>query len=244
MRKLTTLLAAAAALISAPSLAADLRMPVKAPAAVVAEAFNWSGFYIGAHVGGGWGRKRWLFDAGTVTSHDVDGIFAGGQVGFNWQAGNWVFGIEGEGSWADLDGQSVCPNPAANCRTEVDWLASLTGRLGYAWGPSLLYVKGGAAWAGDHYFVRFPATPIFDERSGEQTHSGWTIGGGFEYGFSPNWSAKIEYMYADLGRRGFDFTRINTGAFVESARVRQEIHTVKFGINYRFNWASPVVASY
>jgi outer membrane immunogenic protein len=252
MKKLTLALAAATVLISAPALAADLRMPVKAPV-VAPPIFSWSGFYIGAHVGGGWGTKDWeftdVFIGGVAvplvpplpaTSHDVSGLLAGGQIGFNWQTGPFVFGVEGEASWADIDGSSTCPNPAASCRSEVRWLASATGRLGYAWDRVLLYAKGGWAFAGDNYFVRFPAAPAFDERSGDITQSGPTIGGGLEWAFTPNWSAKIEYMFASFDRERFDFTRIDTGVLVERARVDQELHTVKFGINYRFGWGGPV----
>jgi outer membrane immunogenic protein len=245
MRKLTLAILSAGTLAGGPALAADLRVPyTKAPAAVVEQAFNWSGFYIGAHGGGAWGRKDWLFVVpGTTTAHDVSGGFAGGQVGFNWQTGNFVFGVEGEGSWADLRGNSLCPNPAAVCRSRVDWMASATGRVGYAWQNVLLYAKGGWAWVGDRHFVDFGVAAL-NESSGDITRNGPTIGGGLEFGFWNNWSAKVEYMYVDLGRRNIDFSRDATGAFVETARIRQDLHTVKFGVNYRFGWGGPVVASY
>lgn len=245
MRHLIIATVSATVLASGSAFAADLRVPVRAPTPAAVVAYNWSGFYIGAHGGGAWGDKEWLFTGPlTTTDHRVKGAFAGGQIGYNWQFGSWVFGLEGEGSWADLTGSSTCPNPAAVCESEVRWLASATGRLGYAIDNWLLYVKGGWAGAGDRYFVRFPATPALDERSGNISRSGWTVGGGVEVGFAQNWSAKVEYMYADLGRETFDFTRIATGAFVETAQVDQTIHTVKFGINYHFNAFGPVVARY
>ena len=152
--------------------------------------------------------------------------------------------MEGEGSWSNADGSSACPNPAAICQSEVRWLASITGRLGYAKDNFLLYAKGGWAWAGDRYFVRFPAAPAVDEQTGNQTHNGWTVGGGIEVGLAPNWSVKAEYMFADFGDRSPLLSRIATGVPVERIRVEQEIHTFKFGLNYRFGWAGPVVARY
>ncbi|BAT60134.1 hypothetical protein GJW-30_1_02669 [Variibacter gotjawalensis] len=246
MKKILTAALFAGTFLS-PALAADLGRPVyKAPIAVVEPVTNWNGFYIGAHGGGAWGDSDWLFPlAAITTNHRIRGGFGGGQIGYNWQfSPMWLVGIEGEGSWGSLTGSSVCPNPAANCTSKTDWMASITGRLGYVAGNALFYFKGGYSWANEIHHVRFPATPADDETSGNLRRSGYTIGGGLEYAFAPQWSAKIEYMYTDYGRRTFDFTRINTGAFVETARVDTSIHTVKAGINYRFNWGAPVVASY
>jgi outer membrane immunogenic protein len=245
--------------LATPVMAAD--MPVKAaPAPAVVAVYNWSGFYFGGHVGGLRGQKDWAFvDVGgvplappfPVTGHSVSGLIGGGQVGFNWQTGNIVFGVEAEGSWTDADGRSICPNPTARCESEMRWLASVAGRLGYAWNNVLLYAKGGWAWAEDRYFVRFPAAPALDEQTGNQKRSGWTVGFGTEIGLGsyfsflgPNWSVKGEYMFADLGDKTATFTRIATGALVERARVDQQVHTFKFGVNYRFGWSSPVVARF
>lgn len=251
MRNILIAAAAVTALSTGTASAADIaaRPYVKAPPIV--QVYDWTGFYVGAHVGGGWGDKDWVFYQSvggpvvppSLTSHNVNGALAGGQFGYNYQAGAWVFGIEGEGSWTDLKGDSVCPNPAAGCSSKVEWMASVAGRLGYAWNNVLLYAKGGGVWAGDKHNVSFALTPVFNETAGNVTRSGYTVGGGLEYGFTPNWSAKIEYMYSDFGNHSVDFTRITTGAYVESARVDQQIHTVKFGINYRF-WGGPVVAKY
>jgi outer membrane immunogenic protein len=250
MRRLGSALLASTALtlgIAGSASAADLRVrkaPPAPPPPIL--AYNWTGFYIGGHVGGVWGDKDWLFTGpGTTTSHEVTGWLGGGQVGFNYQVGQVVFGIEGQFSWVDADGESVCPNPAARCRTELDSIVTVAGRLGYAWGPALLYAKGGGAWVREEHFVRFPANPVLDETTGSYTRSGWMVGIGLEYGFMPNLSAKLEYNFLSLDEEDLRFTRIQTGAFVENARIEQELHLVKFGINYRFGWgAAPLLARY
>jgi len=240
-----TLLAsfAAAALVAGPAVAAD--MPLKAPPP--APVANWTGLYIGSYMGGLWGDKDWLFTIQqTTTSHRVSQYLGGGQVGYNWQTGNWVLGVEADGALAGGNGgQSTCPNPADHCTSQVRWLATATGRLGVTWGEkALIYVKGGAAWVGDRYFVRNHANPAVDERSGDQNHVGWTAGAGLEWMLTPSISAKLEYMYADVGSKTFNFTLINTGAFIETARVDQTFHTVKVGFNYHLNWGAPLVAKY
>jgi outer membrane immunogenic protein len=113
--------------------------------------YDWSGFYIGAN--GGWGSSRncWgIIPAGGVTIADgcasrSGGVF-GGQLGYRWQSGQWVFGLEGQGDWADLGGRRVSVfNPLFQTGTRVDALGLITGQIGYAWNASLFYLKGGAA---------------------------------------------------------------------------------------------------
>ena len=235
-------------------MAADMRMPVKAPAPVAPPAYNWSGFYIGAHVGGTWGDKDWLLtdsDAVFVVfpgfpnfgSHDVSGLIAGGQVGFNWQApgSNWVLGIEAQGSWSNADGEHT--GGGLGFRTEVEWLGTVTGRLGYAFDRLLIYAKGGFAFAHDKHELFFPVSgdpSVFTDK----TRTGWTVGGGFEYAFAGNWSAKLEYNYMDLGRKSVTFIDTDDDVFL-TFNPEQRMHVVKFGINYRFGgFGGPVVARY
>ena len=213
-------------------------MPVKAPPVpAVVPIYNWNGFYIGANVGIGIGSKDWNFvnvPAGARIEHDVTGPLAGGQVGFNFQTGAWVFGVEGMFDWANLKGDSACPNAAFNCVSKVRSLASATGRIGYAWGPALIYAKGGAAWASDRYRTEIAATRLeFDFAS--ETRTGWTAGGGIEYGFGPNWSLRFAYDYYDFGTRRVDFFG-STGVFSDTREIEQHFHTVTAGVNYRFNW--------
>lgn len=234
MKKLALALASATALISAPALAADLgRMPVRAPVAYApAPGFNWSGCYLGVHGGGGWGDKRW---AG-FGSHDISGGMAGGQIGCDWQTGTFVFGVEGSASWADLTGSHVEVGTGLNDRSRVDFLGTVTGRVGWAWDRTLLYVKGGAAVADDEYRTTTAAGALFNRA--DHSRWGWLVGAGVEWAFAPSWSAKLEYNFMDFGRENVNFT----GGFTTA--IDQQVHVVKAGINYRFNWGGPVMAAY
>jgi outer membrane immunogenic protein len=256
MKKLTFVLAASTALISAPALAADLRMPVKAPAAYApAPYFNWSGCYIGVHGGGGWGDKRVIDPVLGVdfARHDISGGLAGGQVGCDFQSGAFVFGIEGSGSWADLSGDSLdLVGVGLRARSQVDFLGTVTGRIGYAFDRTLLYVKGGGAVADDRY--RATCVDLVGACFGtglavgdtfaraDETRWGWLVGAGIEWAFTPNWSAKIEYNYMDFGRERVTFSTVPAGT--AAFDIDQQVHVVKAGINYRFNFGGPVVAAY
>jgi len=235
MRKVLGLVGATL-LLGGPAFAADLGNPVyKAPALM--PVFSWTGLYIGGHVGGAEFNKDWFFpDVGTSTSHTATSFLGGGQIGYNYQLGSWVFGIQGDASWfSSLKGASVCPNPRAQCGTEEKWIASATGRVGYALDRILVYAKGGGAWTHDDYSVSFPAAPISNEvNSGGGNRTGWTVGGGLEYAFWNNWSAFVEYDHFDFGTANFSMVRAATGTFVEHLNVGQRVDEVKVGVNYRF----------
>jgi outer membrane immunogenic protein len=253
MRKLFLGSIALAAIIASPAMAAD--MPVKAPVyqAAPAPMFNWTGFYAGLNAGYGWGNKDWeLFDVvglpiPPTRSFNVTGPFAGGQIGFNYQAGPVVFGVEGEWDWANLDGDLRDGDPNSGvichtnfaCHTKIRSVATATGRLGLTWDSALLYVKGGGAWASEQHRFIVVASGA-DLASANETRSGWLLGGGIEYGFFKNWSAKAEYNYIDFGSRHLIF---NPGSF--DVQIKERIQIIKFGINYRFDWGmGPVSAKY
>ena len=130
---------------------ADMRRPVyQAPPPLPIPIFRWTGCYIGAHVGGGWGHKTWsdpLLGGLEFSSHDVSGWLAGGQIGCDYQAGAVLFGVEGQYSWANLKGDSVdtLSGEILSDHTKVEALGTITARLGYVWDRTLLYVKGGTA---------------------------------------------------------------------------------------------------
>jgi len=204
-----------------PALAADLaaRPYTKAPAYAATPIYNWTGFYIGGHVGGAFGGDNNILAPGFAGGND--GRFMGGvQAGYDYQfAPNWVMGLEANYSF--LDTGSSFANRG---------LGSVTGRLGYTWGPTMLYAKGGYAWADSRFSNGF---------GGNGGRDGYTVGGGLEYMFTQNWSGKIEYQYYDFGHVNvFD----GTGAFV--GNIHNDQHTIKAGLNYRFNWGGPVVARY
>ena len=207
--------------------------------------FNWTGCYVGVHVGYGWGRTRiadtpdgllvGFVASSLVPSVDIDtnGIIGGGQVGCDYQfATSWVVGVEGEFAGAGISGNAdftgVVPG-VSTFHSKTDWLANVTGRLGYAWDPRwLVYVKGGAAWAGDKYDL----ATYLGTWAASETRSGWTVGGGLEWAFADQWGASFEYQFYDFGSKDVTFSAAAFGPQIEN--VKQQIHTVKFGINYRF----------
>jgi outer membrane immunogenic protein len=201
--------------------AADLpaRVYTKAPAYVAPIAYNWTGFYLGAHIGGAFAGE----DNALVGNNDGQ-FMGGGQIGYDYQfSPNWVLGLEANYSFLANDSSS-------NFRDRG--LGSVTGRLGYTWGPAMLYVKGGYAWADTHSSFGFAS---------DNGDSGYTVGGGLEYMLSQNWSAKLEYQYYNFGDVNFVFA----GPPVVIGTLHNDIHTVKLGVNYRFNWAGgPVAARY
>jgi outer membrane immunogenic protein len=263
MKRLLLTTVSALALVSVrPGLAADLgRMPAKAPSSPPVRVFTWTGCYLGGHAGWGWGRTKFndistvLPDEGLATIFanapsvkvDTDGFLGGGQVGCDYQfAGNWVVGVEGQFSGADIKGSIdtisnpgiVTPVTSSTFHSKTDWIASVTGRLGYAWDRWLVYGKAGGAWAHNEYDA---VTTYAGTWATSETRSGWTVGGGLEWAFADNWSAKLEYQFYDFGNKNLTFFNPNPAPFgvTFSNRVEsmdQQIHSVKLGLNYRFRW--------
>lgn len=229
----------AAALMAfvAPAAAADIaaRPYAKAPVYTPPQAvYNWTGFYVGGHVGGAF--------AGDNSLQGSDGRFLGGvQVGADYQfATNWVVGIEGQYSWLPSNNTGGVLFPGGSLVTQdTRGLGSVTGRLGYTWGPALLYAKGGYAYRDNSVGVSVAGVPAAYATTGNR-HDGYTVGGGLEYMFAPSWSAKVEYQYYK-----FDNTAFTGGpADVVGSSFRNDEHTVKAGINYRFGWGGPVANKY
>jgi len=229
--------------------AADLgRMPVKAPPVAAPVAYSWSGFYIGGHVGGGWGeserRESPLFFAPQqVNDHnDLSGFIGGGQVGYNLQFGQWVLGVEGDGSWSRIKGTETTTSPFTPARTstttlEADWITMVTGRAGFAWNNWLIYAKGGWAWVDlkSNSIVQGAGLPT-QTTSGSKTRDGFIVGGGIEFGLWNNFSLKAEYNFIDIGTDPFT-VRVTSGPNNGQAvvqRLDSEIHLAKVGLNYRF----------
>ena len=146
--------------------AADLSVAplYKAPPAQATPAYNWSGFYVGANGGGGWGHSYWDANA---TGMNLSGAQAGGTAGYNWQAGNAVFGLEGDLDWSNLKGSATLALCPSGCNTSDTWLSTVRGRAGYAFGGILPYLTGGLA-VGD---IR-AGFPGFATASA--TNAGWT----------------------------------------------------------------------
>jgi outer membrane immunogenic protein len=241
------LLIAAAGLVAlaAPALAADMapapRTYTKAPPPIVAPIYNWTGFYIGLNGGGGWGRaSQFGVTSGNGVGFGTSGGLAGGQVGYNWQTGSWVFGLEADGGWANISGSAPCPNPAFTCSSNTRDLASFRGRVGWAVGSVLLYGTGGLGYANTHDSSLLAGVPGAGSTGFFNADRwGYAAGAGIEYGFTPNWSAKIEYMHY-----GFDSVTAPTGTLapLQPVALGVRLDTVKVGINYR--WGGPIVAKY
>ena len=220
MKKLL-LTGAALVVLATSASAADLaaRAPAtyaKAPA-MLTPLTNWSGFYVGAMGGYGWSN-----DSGGA---NFKGGLGGGTVGYNWQAGQVVFGVEADAAGSSVKASATSQGVTVN--DKIPALGSATGRLGFAVDSALLYAKGGYAWANNSVNALALGASFTDSK----VHSGWTIGGGGEYMFLPRWSAKAEYMYSDFASVNYFGTVVPGG--IDSGR--QQIHSVKAGVNYHFN---------
>src|SRR5207248_1792707 len=156
------------ALVAGNAMAADMAVKSSPPPLLPPQPFSWTGFYIGGHIGAGWGTKEW--DATSATNGGtsvtlnmpanlpMNGYFlGGGQLGYRWQFTNWVFGIEGSFSGTDIDARLPCIGTGQElvCSTKADWLATVTGQVGWAWDRALFYFKGGAAWIRDKNTLGF-----------------------------------------------------------------------------------------
>ena len=235
------LLLAAVSLVAlsatAPALAADLaaRPYTKAPA-MVAAIYDWSGFYIGINGGGGSSHATWDFvGVGREGSHDATGGTVGGQIGYRWQSGQWVFGVEGQGNWADFSGDNTSALFATRNRTKIDAFGLITGQVGYAWNNVLIYVKGGAAVVSDKYEISSTAGALLASTS--DTRWGGTVGAGLEYGFAPNWSVGVEYNHIFLQDKNVTFALVPA-----TDRVRQDVDMGLVRLNYKFG--GPIIGRY
>jgi outer membrane immunogenic protein len=249
MKKILASTTAAAALLVTSLAAQAADLPQKAyvpPPVAVAMVYDWTGFYIGADGGYGSSRNCWGFvpAAGGVIPdgcNNSSGGIAGGQMGYRWQAGGLVFGLEGQGGWANLRAsQTSIVNPALIDRTTVNGLGLFTAQVGYAWNAALLYLKGGAAVTSNN-FSQIGTVSGAVVNFASATRWGGTIGVGFEYGFAPNWSAGVEYDHLFMGNANNSFS-VPAGAAAIVNQVNQNVDMVTVRVNYKFG--GPVVARY
>jgi outer membrane immunogenic protein len=240
---------------AAPASAADLAAKpyTKAPPPAVATIYDWSGFYIGGN--GGWGQAHACLDfigpAGILATEGCrngSGAVIGGQIGYRWQTGGFVFGLEGQGDWANLRASRVSLiNPLFTERAKVDGIGLFTGQIGYAWNNALLYLKGGGAVTGSRFDVLdFTGTSV---ASVSATRWGAAVGAGFEYGFTPNWSVGAEYDHLFMGHNNNSFSVVNpVVAAAINNRIGLDVDMVTIRFNYRFGgfggYSAPVAARY
>lgn len=189
--------------------------------------WNWQGLYLGGNAGYGWGADSSATYTGVGGPGDgtlnTDGWFGGGQIGYNAQFGAFVLGVEADIQGSDLSDTTALSNAFTTATTDIDWFSTVRGRVGYAAGPTLVYFTGGWAFADVNYTVDSPALTM----SSDDIQTGYTLGGGVEWAFAPNWSLKTEYLYVDLGEHTLSSP---AGTYT----TETDFHTVRAGINYRF----------
>lgn len=241
----------------------------KAPPVLVSPAYNWSGFYVGVHAGYTFGDDDNVITTGQLAGNianvaggarpgqvrlERDGFIGGGQMGYNWQfSPNWVFGVEADISYSDVRETvnvgtlslptAVPPNVPLNntFRSRMEYFGTVRGRIGYAWDRTMVYATGGLAYAEVENSATFfgPAGQAQFAGGVRRTETGYTVGGGIEHAFSPNWSMKAEYLYYDLGSNTVNVAFVPGGGGVGgyNTTFENDGHIVRAGLNYKFGSA-------
>jgi len=216
-------------------------MPVKgpvykAPAAIV--AYNWSGFYVGGHVGYLWGKTR-VEEDGVITEPGAktNGIVGGVLAGVNWQTGPYVLGLEGDFGWTRAHGNGPPPiiiiiTQAPNTY-DLNWTSHVRGRAGYASGNWLFFAAGGLAIADlDFHEGAITTTTTCVANCGNVVggkYFGWSVGGGIDYAFTRNIIGRIEYLYDDFGHKNY------TGSDGDPYRVSLTGQTLRAALTWKFD---------
>lgn len=220
-------------------------MPAKAVRGpIVAPVYNWTGCYIGGHAGVGWAKRDWSNTANTTAFGDLSpgngfsqtnsGFVGGGQLGCNYQVNQWVLGIEGTFSGTSIKGDLANGTFGAAddvFSSKINSIATVTGRVGLAFNNWLPYIKGGYAGANVNFSV---SDTVGIVGSGSQTswHNGWTLGGGLEYGLTPNWILGIEYDYISLNSKNYNVAGASAGVYTFDVKPR--ISQLLARISYKF----------
>jgi outer membrane immunogenic protein len=256
-RKFIRSLAGAAAgvlLAGTSAIAADLT-PVPPP--VLAPVFNWTGFELGAQIGGGVGQTSVnLFDVLNFSNSYSDaGAFGGLHVGFNYQLmGPIVVGVQGEYNFAGISGNASAV-PFNYLTTSIREFGSADARIGYAFDRLLVYAIGGFAYGDIRNAINFqvtPGVPPFvtgypNNRFFAANRYGFDVGGGLEYNFFGNWTARAEYRYYNWGTRGFADAGFGNPVTIAipNHTSKETLQTGRLGLTYKFAWPyAPVVARY
>jgi outer membrane immunogenic protein len=231
LKLLGTALAAMTLLATAFSAqAADIPLPVYKGARPVVAYYNWTGFYVGINGGYGWGTSTWSLPPGAGIR--PKGWLFGGTIGYNYQMGSIVLGLEGDWDWSNVKGSVACA-VVAICTTENRWLATFRGRFGYAFDRWLPYVTAGGAYGNIKASLSVPIGGL--AVSSDESNLGWTVGAGLEYAFLGNWTAKLEYLYVDLGS-----VNLGIAPIVNNVSFKENI--VRAGLNYKFS--GPIFSHY
>jgi outer membrane immunogenic protein len=231
--------------ISIVANAAD--MPLKAPPAPapVPPPFSWTGFYIGGNVGAAWSDRRVTdtrFGLDFMNQGNDVRFIGGGQVGANYQINNFVIGVEADFDFAsnhDNDGGGVLiAGNTFRAHANDTFITTVAGRIGYAFDHVLLYGKGGGGWISNNGLTVINTTTGAAFTTGNtNTDSGWLAGGGIEWAFAENWSARVEYDFLGLNDRTLT---VPLGVPVIGGDVftlhNRNVQMATFGVNYRLNW--------
>jgi outer membrane immunogenic protein len=251
------------------------RTYTKAPV-YVEPVYNWTGFYIGGNIGYSWGRSSdtssltntagtALF--GTSDKSNLNGVVGGGQIGYNWQMQSWLFGLEADIQGTGEKGSSAFTCPTGTCTPstlivgigafpvpgaavplaltqKIDWFGTFRGRIGILATPKvLLYTTGGLAYGEVNSSETIGVLPGF---SSSTTNVGWTLGAGIEGVIGGNWTAKLEYLYVDLGKVSGSFATtaaaFGGGTLTSNYNSRITDNVLRVGVNYKFD--SAIVARY
>lgn len=248
------LVAAIAAGLALPAVAADAPVAKPAVKAPAPAGYNWTGCYVGIQGGGSWGKSEHVARAGNASGPTISGTFnltgtvAGGAVGCDFQIEKTVLGFENDASWTNKHGaaQDLPPfNVAATSSTREKWIDMFRGRVGYALDQFLIYGTAGIAFAGTEVTVSNPAGQVTDSK----TRTGLAVGLGGEWAaWVDSWGAvsfKLEYVHADFGSKRYVDPAVAFGGFAVVTRdVRLTDDIVRAGVNVRFNWDTPVVTKF
>jgi opacity protein-like surface antigen len=216
-------------------------MPVKAPihkAPIAVPAYDWSGWYVGAHIGGAWSNSTITNSNLGTTSWNLGGtgFISGLQTGYNFQAGNFLYGIEGDFDWRKFAGPSS-PIPTAlglvQASANNSWIATAAARFGITSDRLLVYGKIGGGWARSGAALNVVNGGTI--WAGSHTDGGWLVGTGIEYAFASNWTGKLEYDYIGLGNS-------NVSA-PPAVTVSHAIQMLKVGLNYQIGNRAPAAGS-
>jgi outer membrane immunogenic protein len=246
------------ALMGSPVLAADIATKAPLPAPMPYAAYNWTGFYVGLEAGGGWASSTTTVVTTPGTSNppgtvlpalDYSGALGGFYGGYNYQFGQFVVGIDGDYTWADLSAHSTdvgvaAPFDVATHNDNINWVATATGRVGYAgWDRWLFFAKGGWAWAGfegSTNSTNAAGTVATAVETSQETRDGWTVGGGIELAVTPNVIFKLEYDYVKFDTANFNVTEtvlagVNKGLVGQFGRsATSDLNMFKGGLAYKF----------
>ncbi|SFH85475.1 outer membrane protein [Bradyrhizobium sp. cf659] len=254
--KLIAAFACTTALVSTGAAsAADLGARYTKAPAYAEPLFNWTGFYVGGHIGGAWTNEQFINNGSGAPFADLSpgqgfrqrnsGVMGGAQIGYNWQANNYVFGMEGTISGLDNKGSFTNTVFGVGLDDQFSWranvLATVVGRAGFAVQNNLFYFKGGYAGVNNRLSVidnvANPSTG-----SGGQTHwhNGWTVGAGWEYGVTRNWIVGLEYNYAAFSSQTYQLGG-TSGNYTFDAKPR-DIQWAVVRASYKFD--APVIARY